>query len=104
MITVRDMLRDMERKDDEGNPIPFSFSYVTWNSNSKTGGALRHYDNAELATSSGNKPKSYQKSGVSSNSNSSNHFPTRNIFVGDEHPRTFNIRSIVRYNSKKVVY
>lgn len=92
----------MDRKTEDGQPVPFSFSYVTWNQNSKTGGALRHYDDAELAASA-KKEKRY-----TSNANKkSNHREnmTRHIFIGDEkHPRKFNIRSIIRFNGKKVVY
>lgn len=102
VITTKEMLQLMDKKDQRGNPEPFSFGYVTWNANSKSGGKLIHYDNAELATSSGDKAKSFQKAGVRKNNHSER--MTRNIFVGDEHPRTFNIRSIVRFNGKKVVY
>ena len=102
VITRKEMLRKMNEKDDRGNPIPFSFSYITWNANSKTGGAERHYDNAELATSSGNTEKAYQKTTNRTNNHSEN--STRNIFVGDKHPKTFHVNAIVRFNNIKVVY
>lgn len=101
-ITTKEMLKLMDKKDANGNPVPFSFSYFTWNANSKTGGARRHYDDAELA-SSGKTSKSVADSGLRRNNHRENQ--TRNIFIGNEkHPRTFNIRTIFRFNGKKVVY
>lgn len=102
VITTKEMLRLMDAKDKTGAPLPFSFSYVTWNANSKTGGALRHYDYAELASSS-KEQKVIVSTGVRKNNHQEN--MTRNIFIGgEEHPRTFNIRTIIRFNGKKVVY
>lgn len=92
----------MDAKDKNGDPVPFSFSYVTWNANSKTGGAKRNYDYAELASSS-KQQKAMVSTGVRKNNHQEN--MTRNIFIGGEdHPRTFQIRTITRFNGKKVVY
>ena len=92
----------MDQKDKDGQPVPFSFGYVTWNANSKTGGSIRYYDYAELATSSKDK-KSWTSTTLRKNNHRDN--MTRNIFIGGEdHPRTFNINTFIRFNGKKVVY
>lgn len=106
VISTMGMLKAIEQKDDRGNPVPFSFQYVTFNRNSKKGGKLKGYDQATIATRSGDKPKNYNSEGHLSSRTPNHHANmTRNFFIGDStHPQTFNIRAITRFNGKKVVY
>ncbi len=48
MIAVPDMLSQMERLDQRGQPIPFSIDFVTANLDKGTGGDVMRYEHAHL--------------------------------------------------------
>lgn len=112
-IFLKDVLQIMKTKNKDGFLIPFSIKFRTYQRFSKTGGKLKHYEKAKLVMQEGNtndfntvdalrvkpKKKTARKK--------PNHFEnkTRNIKVLPSGKiRKINIRYILEFNGKQVIY
>lgn len=110
MISLKEVLEQMNKKDNRQNAVPFSCSVYTLNRNSKKGGRLIQYENVKLLV--GKKATlSEQALFVSASTlpkvrRNPNHFKnaTRNIELQDGKIKTLHIRYIDTFNGKKMVY
>ena len=97
----------MDEVDRDGNPVPFSIKYVTYNRKNKTGGEVVSIAQAmKCVTKRGGKIiyDTREKSGSKRNPN---HFKnsTRNLnIVGTDQIRKSNIRMIIEFNGQKVLW
>lgn len=112
-IYLTDVLAQMKTLDKNGKAVPFSIAVRTFQKYSKTGGAYKYYEKAKLVMVEENNNKDSitslrtvprQKTSFKKNPN---HYAnkTRNIKVlpqGDI--KKINIRFIVEFNGKKVIY
>jgi hypothetical protein len=109
-ITLKEVLREFDKTDEKGNPIPFNISVFTLNKNSKKGGSLRVYNNARKLVAKKQAPSdsllTLMASSPKKKKRNPNHFKnsTRNIECQDGKIRTIHIRYIDTFNGKKMVY
>jgi len=102
LIALADALKEMDKKDTKGKPIPFSVSFCTYNRFTKEGGARISIDKAILYNK-----KHVKKETVTTKSKIPNHFDngTRNILIMPSGEiRKMHIRLIEKFNGKIVFY
>lgn len=110
-IFLKDVLRQIELKDQDGFAVPFDIEVREFSAQNKTGGKYKTYNSARLLIS---KPKSktVQKnllakllSPLHAQKNPNHHEnQTRNIELANGEIKTVNIRFIIKFNGKYVVY
>lgn len=107
-VNFSECLEIINRKDKNGNPVPFDANIYTLNRNSKKGGLLKKYKNIKLLA--WNKQQITLK-GLTKVAQSEvriirnpNHFQnrTRNIEVSDSEIKKIHLRLIDSINGKKV--
>ncbi|PKH50861.1 hypothetical protein CXF68_09255 [Tenacibaculum sp. Bg11-29] len=111
VISLREVLQEINKKDKDGNPFPFSVSVWSLNRQSKKGGSLKHYDKARLLV--GKKVKNLSAASLLIAAQSAarlskqpNHFKnrTRNIELENGDIKKIHIRLIDTFNGKKMQY
>jgi hypothetical protein len=109
-IFLRQVLKAMEKLDENGNIIPFTLECRTFNSNNKTGGRYRIYKAANLLQAEKLKQKifnpmahEYRQFRVRKNPN---HWDnrTRNIELKNKMIRKIKILYIIKFNDLEVIY
>lgn len=109
IIFLRQVLELMKKTDDQGRAVPFDIEFRTFNSNNKTGGALKKYKGARLLIAKKKQAvfnpmeHEYRQFRVRKNPN---HWDnrTRNIETPSGQVRKLKILYIDTFNGKKVVY
>ena len=112
-IYLNEVLEIMRTPDTEGRAVEFDISYRTFNKNSKTGGKMKHLENAKLVM----QEKGLDKDSVQAlkfkpsekrevTRKNPNHFTnkTRNIRLENGDITKINIKFIAAFNGKKVIY
>lgn len=102
----------MRTPDTNGRAIPFDISYRTFNSNSKTGGKMKYYENAKLVMKEKSEKDEIRalkfKPSEEKEINKKNpqHFKnkTRNIRLEDGGITKINVKFIHTFNGIKVIY
>lgn len=109
-VTFSECLEIVNTKDKAGNPYPFTIDVYTLNKNSKSGGALRRYENVKLLkrkkSKSGLGSLTIAASTIQKAKRNPNHFKnrTRNIEFSNDDIKTIHIRLIKSINGKEMVY
>ncbi|SEC46579.1 hypothetical protein SAMN04489761_3070 [Tenacibaculum sp. MAR_2009_124] len=113
-ISLKEVLQEMKKTDKEGYAIPFSLSAFTFNSNTKKGGNLRHYENARFVMSNKKQKQSLEALTRSASllpkpKKNPSHFENGTINIeymeNDKRElRKIKIRFIKSFNEKLVVY
>ena len=110
-IYLKEVLNLMKTLDANGKAIPFSIKFRTYNKFSKTGGKLKYYPEAKQVVKEENKNinsihslRTVPKKKV--DRKNPQHFDnkTRNIKLPTGKIRKINIRYIIEFNNKKVIY
>lgn len=111
IVFLKNVLEQMELKTPEGYAVPFDIEVREFSFQNKTGGKYRVYNDARLLIS---KPKTKTiKKNLLNNLFSKNklwrnpnHFKnqTRNIELANGEIKKINIRFIIKFNGKNVVY
>lgn len=93
-ITLKEVLYQMKKLDNNKNPVPFSIAVRSFNKQNNTGGKLIVYHNVTLMQT------------AKSKKSVANHWEnrTRNIKLPNGEIKKINILFIISYNGKKVVY
>lgn len=111
MISLREVLTEIDKKDTKGNAVPFSCLVYTLNRNSKKGGRLIAYKNAKLLKGKSSKKPTLTSLEISASTlpkskRNPNHFKnaTRNIELPNGDIKKIHIRYIDTFNGKKMVY
>lgn len=107
-VFLKDVLSQMDLKTPDGFAVPFDISVREFSAQSKSGGKLRYYNDARLLIS---KPKKHGKNLMNllaekKSVRNPNHFEnqTRNIELASGDIKKINIRFIIQFNGKEVVY
>lgn len=108
-IFLRQVLEIMEKKDTQGNAVPFDIEFRTFNSNNKSGGALKKYNAARLLIAKNKQAvfnpmeHEYRQFRVRKNPN---HWDnrTRNLETPSGQIRKVKILYITKFNGCQVVY
>lgn len=109
-IFLRQVLKEMEKLDENGNLVPFTLEVRTFNSNNKSGGRYRIYKHAKLLKAEKLKGKvfnpmshDYRQFRVRKNPN---HWEnrTRNIELKNQMIRKVKILHIIKFNGLFVDY
>lgn len=108
MITLIQALREMDKKDDHNQPIPFDLQCCTFSRSRGEGGKIINYQAATLCMlpdKSKKEPQAQSKQAVRMGRQPA-HFinKTRNIKTAGGDTRKVWIRSITMFNGEKVVY
>lgn len=110
-ISLKEVLTEINKKDSNKNPVPFSCAVYTLNRNSKKGGQLIQYENAKLLvgtkkTNLSEKAMTVVASTLPKEKRNPNHFKnaTRNIELSNGEIKKIHIRFIDTFNGKKMVY
>ena len=110
VMNLRACLNIINMKDKAGNPYPFTIDVYTLNKNSKSGGALRRFENVKLLV------KTPVKKTLGSLTKSASTLPTarrnpqhkknrtKNIEFPNGAIKTIHTRLIDSINGKKIVY
>lgn len=104
-ISLKEVLIDMKKLDENKNPIPFTVSVRSFDKKNKTGGKYTTYFNATLMQQGKKRSLTSLKEGR--DLKNPNHWEnkTRNIKTPDlARPQKINILSIIKYNGFNVVY
>lgn len=109
MIRLKDVLADMEKEDELGNPIPFSLKYVAYDREKQKGGHIIEIRNAVLLKSGkrelGKDPKHTDDPDQIRKNPHHWQNRTRNIVVlPSKQIRKVHIYLITRYNEQRVAY
>jgi hypothetical protein len=107
-IFLSDVLKQMNQKDSEENPVPFSLEWRTFNNQNKMGGKLKSETGAILCMKSTKKrdvTKELQNPTEKKERKNPNHWKnkTRNIELSNGEVKTINILLITKFNGKTVV-
>lgn len=107
IIKLREMLRQIELKDADGNPVSFSASWVTFNRATKTGGEVRSAQNITILSrvkgASGQNSSGQKVSKTTKNPNHKTN-ATRNFHLVDsDEIKKVNIFLITEFNGQKVM-
>jgi len=110
IISLKEGLALMSKKDDLGRLVPFDMTYRTFNSTSKQGGKLKSYLKAKLLIEAN--PNAVFKDNLQNILNSkierkeANHFKnrTRNIELSTGEVAKIRIDFIITINNKKIIY
>jgi hypothetical protein len=112
-IFLKDVLKEMRQKSQEGMAVKFDISVRSFNRNSKEGGKLYTYEKAKLVMQEGNltdvekeiiglksisKTKKIQKNPLHHKNK------TRNIKLETGETKKININYIIEFNGCKVIY
>lgn len=108
-IFLKDVLDQMKLRDANGFAVAFDIVVREFSIQNKTGGKLKTYNDARLLIQ---KPKSKQRSfkedplSFQKERKNPNHFSnhTRNLELANGEKKKINIRFIILFNGKKVVY
>lgn len=107
---MRQVLEEIEKKDNCGNAIPFDIEVWTFNKNNKSGGVLKKYVGAKLLMGEKLKGKKfieaehfYRPTRIRKNPNHWNN-KTRNVELASGHIRKLNILYIKKFNGLHVIY
>lgn len=110
-IFLTDVLDQMELRDADGFAVAFDIEVREFSQQNKTGGKYRVYNDARLliAKPSHKKHKKslFEKVMVEAKaSKNPNHFynHTRNLELSNGEKKKINIRFIIKFNGKKVIY
>lgn len=106
---MRQVVKEMEKVDDLGNPIPFTIHYRTYNKNNKSGGRYIVYENVKLLVNQKSKkekkfdPNDVRELRISKNPN---HWKnrTRNIVTPAGMIKTIKILYIIKFNDLEEIY
>lgn len=110
IVSLKNALALMSKKDDLNRLIPFDITYRTFNSTSKKGGKLKAYNGARLLLEAN--PNKVHKDtaknildSIKSNKNA-NHFDnrTRNIELSDLSVVKIRIDFLISINNHKIIY
>ena len=109
-IFLRQVLKEMEKIGTDKKPVPFEIECRTFNTNNKSGGALKKYSNARLLVKTKSKGKVFNpyehEYRVFRNRKNPNHWDnrTRNIELSNGMVRKLKILYITKFNGKPVAY
>lgn len=112
-VFLKDVLKQMRQKTQEGYAVKFDISVRSYNRNSKEGGKLYTYENAKLVMQEGNTTDVEKEiRGLKSTSKikkiQKNPFhhknKTRNIRLESGEVKKININYIIEFNGLKVIY
>lgn len=109
-VTFSECMEIIKRKDKGGNPYPFTVDIYTLNKNSKSGGAIRRFENVKLWVTKkqkqtlGSLTKSASKMATPRRNPMHSVNRTLNLDFGLGYPKTIHIRLIDNINGKKMVY
>lgn len=108
-IFFKKVLEQMELKTPEGLAVPFDISVREFSAQNSSGGKLKRYNDARLLVSKPKKNKGSLFHKVFSSqkfSRTPNHQEnkTRNLELANGEIKKINIRFIIEFNGKKVVY
>lgn len=110
ILSLKEALSLMAKKDELGRLIPFDMEYRTFNATSKKGGKLKFYLNSKLLLEAN--PNAVFKDNLENimdsvkSVKSANHFEnrTRNIELSDGSVVKVRIDFIISINNKKIIY
>lgn len=110
-IYLNEVLTTMKTLNKKGEATPFSIKVRTFNKFSKTGGKLNHYPEARLVMKEENQYlntieslRTKPKAPVAKKNPNHYENKTRNIRLPNGQKRKINIRFIIEFNNKKVIY
>jgi len=110
-IYLKEVLSQMNTLDANGKAVPFSIKFRTYNKFSKTGGKLKFYKEAKQVMKEENKfadsinsLRTVPKKKVDRKNPQHFENKTRNIKLPTKQIRKINIRYIIEFNNKKVIY
>lgn len=109
MIRLESVLREMEKVDKRGNPVPFTIRFCTANLQANTGGEILELKGAVLAVKLKSIPpyvkNELQKEQELINKRNANHWVngTRNLWHNNGYVKT-HIRLITSFNNQEVIY
>lgn len=109
-IFLRQVLAEIKKVDANGEAIPFSIEFRTYNRNNKMGGILKKHEGAKLLIAKKLKGKTFNPMDHTFREQrlrkNPNHFEnrTRNIELKSGHIRKVNILFITKFNDQEVIY
>ncbi|NQZ79124.1 MAG: hypothetical protein HRT61_23850 [Ekhidna sp.] len=109
VIRLREALRQMDKRDAEGNPVRFKIKWHTFNRSTQAGGELKLLKQATILTSKPGKSKGERTAQAEEpkTKRNPNHFTnaTRNIQCAESNEvKKLNIFLITEFNGQKVVH
>lgn len=104
-IALKDALREMDRIDEKGNPVPFSIEFCTCDENRKTGGELIFLEGVVLARNVKKIPRYVRKESTPGKKANEWQSATRNILIPSSGEiRKCSIHLITMFNGKPTRY
>ncbi|UZR95937.1 hypothetical protein [Chondrinema litorale] len=103
LITLKKVLKEMERVDEKKRPVPFSICFVTADRIRKTGGKVIELPQVTLTKYDKDLPR-YARNSPGKRKANHWHNATRNILLPNGQIRKLHIRLIVRFNQQTVIY
>ena len=105
IITLENVLKAMERRNDRGEPVAFSITFVQADRHRRTGGKVVTYHFARLAKNA-KQATAAQKTGTPGAKRLQKHWQnaTRNLLLQNGEIRKIHIRLIVKFNDQPVIW
>jgi len=109
MITLKEVLELMDKRDENGNPIPFSITFCTYSRQKKLGGERISIDKAVKVIGKRNEKTIVDKRTLATQApyKNPNHYRnhTRNIMIiSSQQIRKIHIRLIEKFNGQQVTW